>query len=287
MYPDAPKPPFVVGYEVSGTIDQIGSGVTGLAVGDRVLAMPRFGGYSDTVVLPATQVFRMPSKMSFEEAAALPVVYLTAHHMMLFTGTLRHGAKVLIYSAAGGVGLAAIQLARAHRCEIFGVASPSKHAFLKEQGVAHPLDGNGDLAAEVRLLAPDGIDLILDPVGGRNWKQNYALLGPAGRLVAFGVSSITPGKERSLVSTLGMLMRMKWWNPLTLMNDNKTVSGVNMGHLFDRADLLRPQFEALLAMYERGEIRPHVDRTFSFAEAPQAHHYIHDRKAKGKVLLLP
>ncbi len=288
MYPDAPKIPCVIGYEVSGTIDQVGEGVVGLSKGDRAFGMPRFGGYSDTVVLPAGQVFRMPQKMTFEEAAALPVVYLTAHHMMLFTGRLRPGMKVVIYSAAGGVGLAAIQLARAHGCEIFAVASQGKHDFLRQQEVAHAIDAAGDVTAQVRAIVGErGVDLILDPVGGRAWKENYKLLSAAGRLVAFGVSTMTPGKKRSLVSALGMLVRMKWWNPITLMNDNKTVSGVNMGHLFDRLDLLRPQFEALLSMWERGEIRPHVDRSFTFAEAPAAHHYLHDRKARGKVLLVP
>jgi NADPH:quinone reductase-like Zn-dependent oxidoreductase len=288
MYPDAPKIPCVVGYEVAGTVDQVGPGVTTFAVGDRVFGMPKFGGYTDTLVLPALQAFRMPDRMSFEEGAALPVVYLTAHHMMLFTGRLRHGMRVLIYSAAGGVGLAAIQLARAHGCEIFGVASAGKHDFLRQQDVSHVIDAGSDVIAQVRAVVGDrGIDLILDPVGGKSWKENYHLLGPAGRLVAFGVSSITPGKKRSLWSALGMLTKMKWWNPITLMNDNKTVSGVNMGHLFNRLDLLRPQFEALIQMWERGEIRPHVDRTFKFDDAPAAHHYLHDRKARGKVLLAP
>ena len=288
MYPDAPPIPCVVGYEVSGTVDQIGPGVTSFAVGDRVFGMPKFGGYTDTLVLPALQAFRMPDRMTFEEGAALPVVYLTAHHMMLFTGRLRHGMRVLVYSAAGGVGLAAIQLARAHGCEIFGVASAGKHEFLRQQDVSHVIDAGGDVIAQVRAIVGDrGVDLILDPVGGKSWKENYRLLGPAGRLVAFGVSSITPGKKRSLWSALGMLKSMKWWNPITLMNDNKTISGVNMGHLFDRLDLLRPQFEALIGMWERGQIRPHIDRTFKFDDAPAAHHYLHDRKARGKVLLAP
>ncbi|MFI5289396.1 MAG: medium chain dehydrogenase/reductase family protein [Polyangia bacterium] len=289
MYPDAPKIPCVVGYEVSGTIDQIGAGASGFQLGDRVFGMPRFGGYSDVVALPAGQVFHMPAKMSFEEAAALPVTYLTAHHMMLFTGNLRPGMKILLHSAAGGVGLAAIQLARAQKCEIFGTASASKHDFLRQEGVAHPIDSAGDVTAQVREILGEagGLDLVLDPVGGKSWNEGYRLLGPAGRLVAFGASSMSTGKTRNLVAALGLLIKMKWYNPIALMNDNKTVSGVNMGHLFDRLDLLRPQFESLVAMYERGEIAPHVDRTFRFDEAPAAHHYLHDRKAKGKVLLIP
>src|SRR5580700_10005201 len=89
LYPDAPKLPCVVGYEVAGTVDRVGEGVSGFAEGDRVFGMPRFGGYTDTIALPSEQVYPVPAKMSFEEAAALPVVYMTAHHMMLFTGNLR------------------------------------------------------------------------------------------------------------------------------------------------------------------------------------------------------
>jgi NADPH:quinone reductase-like Zn-dependent oxidoreductase len=290
MYPDAPKIPCVVGYEVSGVVDQVGDDAP-FKVGERVFGMPRFGGYSDTVVLPAAQAFRLPEKMTFEEAAALPVAYLTAHHMMLYLGTLRPGMRVLIHSAAGGVGMAAIDLARAHGCIMYGTASPSKHELLRERGCQHPLDSSRDVVTQVREQLERegavGLDLVLDPVGGRSWTEGYKLLQPSGRLVAFGVSSMTQGKSRNLIAALGTLMSMKWWNPITLMNDNKTISGVNMGHLFDRLDLLRPQFEALLALYERGEVRPFVDRTFRFDEAAAAHHYLHDRKAKGKVLLVP
>ena len=150
LYPDAPKLPCVVGYEVAGVIDQLGSGVTALAVGDRVLAMPRFGGYTDTLVTSAAQVIPMPASMSFEEGAALPVVYLTAHHMMFYTGTLHKGARVLIHSAAGGVGLAAIQLAKTRECIILGTASPSKHDFLRAQGCRYPIDSGADFVPAVR-----------------------------------------------------------------------------------------------------------------------------------------
>ena len=288
LYPDAPKIPCVVGYEVAGVIDQVGEGAP-FTVGQRVFGMPHFGGYSDLVVVPAAQAFALPEAMSFEEGAALPVVYLTAHHMMLFTGVLRPGMRVLIHSAAGGVGLAAIQLARAHQCEIWGTASASKHEFLRQEGVHHPIDSTADLTRQVRETLPDGagLDLVLDPVGGRSWTDGYKLLGPTGRLVAFGVSSISTGKSRSIIDAVAMFVQMKWWNPVTLMNDNKSIQGVNMGHLFERLDLLKPQFESLVGLYQRGQIRPHVDRVFKFDEAAAAHHWLHDRKAKGKVLLAP
>jgi NADPH:quinone reductase-like Zn-dependent oxidoreductase len=290
LYPDAPKLPCVVGYEVSGTIDALGTGAekSGFALGDRVFGMPHFGGYTDVIALDPEQVVKMPEAMSFEEAAALPVVYLTAYHMMLFTGNLRRGSSVLIHSAAGGVGIAAIQIAKTRGCTIFGTASPAKHDFLRSLGVAHPIDSSGDYGSAVRSVVADrGLDLILDPVGGRSWTEGYELLGACGRLVAFGLSAAASGKSRSLLHAGMQVMQIKKWSPMKLMEDNKCVQGTNMGHLFDRLDLLRPQFEDLVAMYERGEIKPRVDKTFPFAEAPQAHHYIHDRKAIGKVLLTP
>lgn len=287
LYPDAPKLPCVIGYEVSGIIDAVGAGVTAFAVGDRVFGLPKFGGYTDTLVLAQGQVFKMPHAMSFEEAAALPVVYLTAHHMLLFTGNLRRGSRVLIHSAAGGVGLAAIQLAKTRDCEIFGLASESKHAFLKSEGCHHALSSL-DYVSEVRKLTNGrGVDLILDPVGGKTWTESYELLAPAGRLVAFGLSAAASGKRRNLAHAAAQLFRIKKWSPRTLMDDNKTISGCNMGHLFGELDLLTEQFAALVAMYEAGQIKPRVDRTFPFSEAAAAHHYLHDRKAKGKVLLIP
>lgn len=288
LYPDAPPLPTVVGYEVSGTIDEVGEGVTMHKVGDRVLGMCKFGGYSDVVVLPDTQAIPMPAQMTFEEGAALPVVYVTAYNMMIFNGHMREGSSVFIHSAAGGVGIAAIQLAKTRGCKILGTASASKHDFLREQGCHHPLDSNGDFYREARAIVGDkGVDLILDPVGGKSWTEGYELLAPCGRLVAFGLSAAATGNSRSIFNALWQVMSVKKWSPMKLMDDNKTVSGTNMGHLFTRPDLIEPQLRALMEMYGKGEIKPYVDRTFPFAEAGAAHQYIHDRKAKGKVLLVP
>jgi NADPH:quinone reductase-like Zn-dependent oxidoreductase len=291
LYPDAPKVPCVVGYEVSGVVDQVGAGVTDFVIGDRVIAMPHFGGYTDVLALPVAQVFRMPEKMSFEEGAALPVVYLTAHHMMLWTGVLRDGMRIFIHSAAGGVGLAAIELAQTKKTVIFGTASPGKHEFLRQKGVQYPIDSSADYSPVVREALKrekcDGLDLVLDPVGGESWSKGYELLGPAGRLVAFGLSAAASGKQRSLVHAALQILKVRKYGPMKLMDENKTVSGCNMGHLFSRLDLLVPQFRSLIGLYEDGKIHPRVDKTFPFDEAPAAHHYIHDRKAMGKVLLVP
>ncbi|MEZ4257706.1 MAG: medium chain dehydrogenase/reductase family protein [Polyangiaceae bacterium] len=289
LYPDAPKIPCVVGYEVSGVIDQVGEGVSTFAEGDRVFAMPKFGGYTDTLVISAKQTFRMPDAMSFEAAAALPVAYLTAYNMMIYTGNLRRGARVLVHSAAGGVGLAALELARTRDAVVYGTASKGKHDFLRERGCAHPLDSSGDVYEEARgLLGEHGFDLVLDPVGGASWKKAYDMLDKNGRLCCFGMSAAGgSGKTRSLFTAAMALLKSPKFSAMDLMDKNRTVTGCNMGHLFDRLDQLTEQFEALVAMAGRGEISPHVDRTFGFEEAPLAHHYIHDRKAKGKVLLVP
>jgi len=288
LYPDAPKLPAVVGYEVSGTVDQIGDGVTGVAVGARVLAMCKFGGYSDVVVVPASQAIAMPDSMTFEEGAAFPVVYVTAYNMMLWNGHLRQGSSVLIHSAAGGVGLAAIQIAKTRGCVILGTASKGKHDFRREQGCQYPIDSSGDYARAARAVVGDkGVDLILDPVGGKSWTEGYDLLAPCGRLVAFGLSSAASGNTRSIVHALMQVLSVKKWSPMKLMDDNKTIGGTNMGHLFTRPDLIEPQLVALMEMYKKGELKPYVDRSFPFAEAGAAHQYLHDRKAKGKVLLVP
>jgi NADPH:quinone reductase-like Zn-dependent oxidoreductase len=288
LYPDAPKIPCVVGYEVSGRVDAVGEGVSRWKKGDRVFGMPKFGGYTDTLVVSEKQAFAMPEAMSFEEAAALPVVYLTAYHMMMFTGHLREGSRVLIHSAAGGVGLAAIQLAKIRNCEIFGIASKGKHEFLREHGVAHPLDVASDWASEVNAKTNGrGVDLVLDPVGGPSWTVGYDLLAPAGRIVAFGLSAAASGKTRSLFHALGQVLQIKKWSPRTLMDDNKTISGCNMGHLFSEIDMLIEEFGELVKLYDAGKIKPRVDKKFGFEEAAAAHHFIHDRKAIGKVLLVP
>ena len=200
-------------------------------------------------------------------------------------GPIRPGASVLVHSAAGGVGVAAIQLARLYDCSVFGTASADKHDFLREQGCHHCFTYD-DWQAGVRGVVGDaGIDVVLDPLGGRSWTESYDLLGPCGRMICFG-ASMNASKRRSLLRVMRFFAQMPKFRPLELMNDNKQVGGFNLRRLFDHPSIIRPQMEALLAMFERGEIKPHVDRSFSFEEAAQAHLWLHERKAKGKVVLV-
>src|SRR5581483_9598318 len=286
LYPDAPPRPCVVGYEVAGTVEQVGSGVDGnLAVGSRVVALTRFGGYSEALAVPAAQLFPMPDRMTFEEAAAIPVNYLTAVLMLRRFANVQAGDRVLVHAAAGGVGMAAIQLCKIAGAEVIGTASASKHALLRDAGVAHAIDyRTQDFESEVRRVTDGrGVDIVLDATGA--FRKSYRCLAPLGRLVCFGISGASTGVTPSWISAVKRLATLPWFHPIRLMNDNKAVIGVNLGHLWDRIDLLRREMLGLLADWEVGRIKPVVGKTFPLTDAAAAHRYLQERQNVGKVVL--
>jgi len=270
LYPDCPKPPVVVGYEVAGVVEAVGEGVTAVVPEQPVLALTRFGGYAERVVVPVQQVFPVPPGMPLTTAAALPVNYLTAYVMLYFWGRLQAGEHVLIHGAAGGVGLAAVQLARLRQAEIYGTAAASKHAFLHAQGVHHTIDYyHHDLPMVIHgLTGGRGLDMVLDPLGGRSFAQSYRMLAPLGRLLLFGASRMSPGLHRNLFAVFWHLLRMPRFHPLRLMNENKAVIGVHLGRLWDQTDLLREAMQSLLQLYVQGQINPVIAQTFPLAAAP-------------------
>jgi len=288
LYPDAPRLPCVVGYEVAGVIDAVGAGVTTLAQTQRVLALVRFGGHADTVCVPAPQVIAMPDGMTFEEGAALPVNYLTAYHMLFRVANLRPGAKVLVHMAAGGVGLAALQLCRTvDDVTTFGTASASKHAILRDEGCTYPIDyRTTDYVRAVRART-DSVDIVLDALGGQDWKKGLSLLRPTGHLIAFGFANMAAGERRSLTRIARQALRIPLFTPMGLMDTNRTVSGVNMGHLWGEIPMLREELEALVKLWEDGSIRPRVDSVYPFTEAAQGHRQLAERRNVGKVILVP
>jgi NADPH:quinone reductase-like Zn-dependent oxidoreductase len=292
LYPGMPPLPAVMGYEVAGRVDAVGRDgeAAGLAPGDEVLAMTRFGGHADVVVAPAAQVHKRPAGMSVEEGAALPVTYLTAWHAMVVMGALRRGERVLIHSAGGGVGTAALQIARLIGAETFGTASASKHAALEKMGLDHAIDYTREdfEPAVLRLTGGKGVHLVLDPVGGRSWRKSYRVLAKTGRLCCFGFSGATRGRTtRSLLQVARELLAVPRFGPLGLMSRNVGVFGVNMGDMWDQAALMREELEAVIGHYREGRLKPVIDRTFPFARAAEAHAFVQGRKNLGKVLLTP
>lgn len=291
IYPDAPKIPCVVGYEVAGVVQQVGSSVSHFAPGMRVIGMTRFGGYSSKIALKENQIFPLPEGWSFEEGAGFPVNYLTAYQLLVVMGSIRHSNSVLVHNAGGGVGTAATQLAKIYNAEVFGTASKHKHPYITENGVLHAIDyRTKDFVKEVnRLTDGRGVDLVIDPIGGKHFAHSYEVLKKSGRLLMFGVSTMAQSKSRSYIDSLKMLFStpMLKFHPINLMNQNKGVLGVNLGHLWDETEMVREWAYDLLAWANEGKIRPYVDRTFSFEEAAKAHHYLQDRKNLGKVCLIP
>lgn len=290
LYQDAPTPPMIVGYEVSGVIDVVGADVTDRSEGQRVLALTRFGGYADTVCVKAERCFVMPDAMTFEEGAALPVNFLTAYHMLYNVFRIRPGDHVLIHQVAGGVGTAASQLCRAvGGVTSYGTASKAKHDYAREHGCDHPIDYHTvDYADEIRRLTDGrGVDAVLDALGGTDWKKGYELLRPGGLLMPFGWANMAKFGKRRMTHVVGQLTKMPWWSPVKLMQANKGVAGINMGRLWEEDDLMSNAFDALVTLYDEGAVRPHVDRAFPFEQAGEAHAYIEAGQNVGKVLLTP
>lgn len=290
LYPDAPKPPCVVGYEGAGVVDALGEGVTEPAVGTRVLFMKRFGAHASVICTPAWLAFPIPDAMSFEHAAAIPVNYLTAYHMLFRIARVRAGDHVLVHMAAGGVGTAALQLCRTvEGVTTYGTASGSKHDYVRQHGCDHPIDyRTKDYVDEVRRLTDGrGVDVILDALGGPDWKKGYDLLAKAGILVAFGLANAISGSKRSWIHVIGQVIRIPKLNPMNMMNDNKAVAGVNLGHLWDQKPMLLEEMNAIVKLYEEGLFEPHVHAKVPFDRAGEAHAMLEGGKNLGKVLLVP
>jgi NADPH:quinone reductase-like Zn-dependent oxidoreductase len=259
------------------------------AIGTRVLALTRFGGHSSMVVIPARRAVPLPDGVDLVAAAGIPVVYLTAWIMLVWLGNVHAGEKVLVHAAAGGVGQAALQICKWRGAQVIGTASPGKHARLRELGVESCIDYTSqDFEAEVKRLTDGrGVDLVLDAVGGASFKKSYACLAPLGRLFMFGGSSFAPGESRSIPSVLRAYFGLPKFKPFAMMNQNKGVFGVNMGHLWSEDEKLSVMMREIVDLCAKKVLDPVIDQTYPFDKAGEAHQRIKDRKNFGKVLLVP
>jgi NADPH:quinone reductase-like Zn-dependent oxidoreductase len=287
LYADAPDTPCVVGYEVAGTILELGEGVSeshpSLSHGQRVFASTKFGGYSSQVVAAATDVVELPEELTFEQGAAIPVNYGTAWAGLIGYGSLQPGERVLVHSAGGGVGIAATQIAKHAGAEVYGTASPGKHARILELGVDHVLDytkpgWDKDLPQ---------FDVILDAVGGKSFRKSYSQLRAGGRLVAFGASSVVSGERKNVVTALRAVARMPRFNMIKQMSESKAVIGLNMLSLWKDRGTLEPWIAPMRELLANGTVKPVVSGAFPFDQAGAAQTTIVERRNVGKVVLTP
>ncbi|KAJ7984577.1 hypothetical protein DPEC_G00356230 [Dallia pectoralis] len=288
LYELLPAPPVTPGMECSGVIEALGEEVTGRQVGDRVLVLGRHSLWQEVVAVPASQTFLMPESMSFEEAAAMPINYLTAYMMLFEMANLRAGQSILVHMAAGGVGIAVTQLCQTlEGVTVFGTASASKHETISQGGVTHPIDyRTRDYAEEIRKISPTGLDVVLDPLGGSDTHKAFSLLKPMGTLIVFGAANCVTGQKKNLLA-----MAKTWYNQFTintlrLMHVNKAVCGFHLGYLEDD-ELITKTMNVLLELYVQGKIKPRIDSTYHFEQVGDAMRRMHERNNIGKVILLP
>lgn len=289
LYPDGPKQPCVMGYEVAGVVEAIGQDVAGELLGKEVVAMTRFGGQAEKVAVAAGQLFAKPESLSFQQAAAIPVNYLTAYALLVVMGSLKKGESVLIHNAGGGVGLAALDIAKHIGATTYGTASPGKHEFLRERGLDQAIDyRNRDwLPALKELTEGRGVDLVIDPIGGAHWKKSYAALRHTGRLGMFGVSAASANGLKGKLKLIKAAVQMPRFHPLGLLNKNRGVFGLNLGHMWHEPEKVAGWMKVILEGVSEGWMQPVVDKAFTFEQAGAAHSYMEERKNIGKVVLVP
>lgn len=291
LYGTVPPRPYSPGFEVAGEVLRVGSAVDGWRTGDRAVALLRYGGYAHDVLVPATQLFRYPEALAPAAAAAVPVAFLTAWVALFEAARVRAGETALVLGAAGGVGTAAVQLARRHGLRVLGTAgTPQKRAFVVEHlGADACVDGHGPWEREIAaLVGPRGIDVALDAEGGDATAACRRLLAPLGRLVFYGLSQAMPGQRRNWLRAAAAWLRTPRFHPAQLIQPNLGVFGIHLLHLQAREPLLPPALAAIFEAVSTGHLRAVVDREFplSRAGAVAAHQYVHERRSLGKVVLV-
>jgi len=280
FYPDAPKKPFVPGYEVSGTVSAVGKGVRDVKPGDAVVAGTYFGGYASHVTIPARQVFKLPQSVDLAAGAALPVSYFTAQLALFEMARVRKGDRVLIECATGGVGVLAIQMARHVGADVTGLTtSPHKKGFIEELGAkAYTRD---ELRADTSL---NGYDMILNASGGAQINWQRARLGLTGRMVCIGISSGVKDGKRNYLRIATAALQTPRISVLELFDANTGIYALNALHVLRDPTWIERLTKAMTGVEQMG-LRPHVGKVFPAERVGDAHAFLETKQVTGKVLL--
>ncbi|ESO10962.1 hypothetical protein HELRODRAFT_109239 [Helobdella robusta] len=285
-----PKTPFIMGFECSGEVESLGEGVNGFSIGDRVIGISDYKCWAESVCCGESFVYKIPTGMSFEDAAAIFFNYVTAYILLFDIANLRPHQSVLVHSAGGGVGVAVSQLCRTvEGVVLFGTASNCKHESIKNM-YDHLLDHSVDYVQEVRKISPEGVDIVLDSLCGEDTNKGISLLKPLGKYVLYGSSNIVTGETKSFFSFAKSWWQMDKISPIRLHDENKTTSGFNLRHfLFKQsgAERVKVVLEKIFNLYNKGKIKPIIDSVWAYEDITEAMQKMHDRKNVGKLLLDP
>jgi synaptic vesicle membrane protein VAT-1 len=283
-YPRTPKPPFVPGMEISGTVEAVGEGVSGIAPGRRVVAVPLFGGHAERVVVPAARVLPLPDGVDLVEAAGVPVVFLTAWYT-LARGQVEAGDRVVVTAAAGGVGTALLQLLAARGTKTIAlVGSEKKLDLSRELGAAHA--GLYGSAEEVLDRAFAGrADVVIDAIGGRLYRRLWRRLDRGGRYVLYGFAAAMGKRGVARLTAARELFAMGLFSPYRFVQQCRTLIGFNLSLLADRTGELERASQELFGEWKAGRIRPILGPRFSFERLPDAHRALAGRGTTGKVIV--
>ena len=280
FYPDAPKKPFVPGYEVSGKVSAVGKNVVDLRPGDPVVAGTYFGGYSSHVTIPARQVFRLPPSIDLAAGAALPVAYFTAQLSVFEMARVRKGDRVLIECATGGVGVLATQMARFAGAEVTGLtSSPHKKGFIEDLGAkAYTVD---EFRSDPSLT---GYDFILNSSGGAHINWQRARLGLTGRMVCIGLSSGVKDGKRNYFRIGLAALRTPRISVLKLFDTNSGIFALNALHVLRDPVWIERLTKSMTTIESMG-LSPHIGKVFPATDVSAAHAFLETKQATGKVLL--
>ena len=281
--------PITPGFEVAGLVDATGQGVDDLKPGDAVLALTLFNGYSSALVVPRAQVFAIPAGLDSAQAAGIPTVFLTAWFALHELAHVRKGEQVLIHSAAGGVGTAAVQLAAHAGAQVTGVVGGRhKKKLPNELGAHRVIDKSSeDLWPAAGKIAPAGYDVILDANGVSTLADSYDHLAPLGRLVVYGFHSMMPkvGGRPNYLKLARDYLRTPRFNPLKLTTDSRSVLGFNLSFVSQRTDLLLPAMQKILGGFAEGWLKAPPVQRYPLAEVARAHADLESGQTVGKLVL--
>lgn len=284
LYKEAPPLPAVLGYDVAGTVHELGEGVNGFKKGQKVTAMTRFGGYAEYARTKVEGVAAVPDEWDLAWTTALTTQACTAVYCAEEVINLYPGDRVLIQAASGGVGRILIQLARHYGCEIFATASTGKMDYLKELGVDHPIDYlKEDFAS---LIPQSKLDVVFDNLGGKRYKQGLGLLAPVGKIVSYGAADQNKGSKTSKWNSIKVGLGFGFHSPIPLIVKSQSMIGVNMLRLADhKPHIFKKILNRVIELADQGIINPALDMQFDASDIAGAHDYLESRKSRGKVVV--